>query len=54
MKCIVEGCRRQRLAPRNGITFATCEAHTRIQMDPRPEWLRRADFRHKDYTGSAA
>ena len=35
-------CRRSRLAPRNGVAFATCDQHTRMDMGERPEWVRRA------------
>jgi hypothetical protein len=44
LTCIVLGCDRRRLPARNGITFATCGAHTRVDMgirDTRPEWVRR-------------
>lgn len=46
MTCIVLGCDRKRLTPRNGITYATCADHTRVDMgvrDTRPEWIRRRE-----------
>lgn len=55
MKCIVIGCRRHRLPPRGGITFATCADHTRMDFDTRPEWVRRMQARGlpaKDLTAS--
>ena len=53
--CVVFGCRRTRLAPRNGIVYATCETHTRIEMDTRPEWVKRAEAHRlpsKDYSAA--
>lgn len=46
MKCVVLGCRRERLAPRNGVVFATCADHCKVAFEGRqPEWLRRMQER---------